>query len=101
MERVLKYLGSKWNLIPNILPMIPKHHTYLEPYFGSGAILFSKEPSNIEMLNDLDHNVVNLFDCIREDPERLARRVLSTPFSREVYDTTYETHQDEPFEKAL
>lgn len=101
MERVLKYPGSKWNLVPNILQMIPKHHTYLEPYFGSGAILFSKEPSNIEMVNDLDHNVINLFNCIREDPERLARMVLSTPFSRETYDTTYEMQHDEPFEKAL
>lgn len=101
IERVLKYPGSKWNLVPNILPMIPKHHTYLEPYFGSGAILFSKEPSNIEMVNDLDQNVVNLFNCIREDPERLARMVLSTPFSRETYDTTYETQLDEPYEKAL
>ncbi|WP_310603577.1 DNA adenine methylase [Anaerosporobacter sp.] len=101
MERVLKYPGSKWNLVPHILPMIPKHHTYLEPYFGSGAILFSKEPSDIEMINDLDGNVVNLFNCIREDPERLARMVLATPFSREVYDETYETQHDEAFEKAL
>lgn len=101
IERVLKYPGSKWNLVPNILPMIPAHHTYLDPYFGSGAIFFSKEPSNIEMVNDLDHNVVNLFNCIKEDPECLARMVLSTPFSREVYDTTYETQHNEPFVKAL
>ena len=101
MERVLKYPGSKWNLVPNILKMIPEHHTYLEPFFGSGAILFSKPESDIEMVNDLDRNVVNLFNCIKLDPERLARSVMTTPYSREQYDNSYLSDPDEPFEKAL
>lgn len=101
MDRVLKYPGSKWNLVPHILKLIPEHHTYLEPFFGSGAILFSKVPSNIEMINDLDHNVVNLFQCIRENPERLARLVMLTPYSREQYDKSYELQSQDPYEKAL
>lgn len=100
MDRVLKYPGSKWNLVPHILKMIPNHHTYLEPFFGSGAILFSKNESRIEMVNDLDHNVVNLFNCIKSDPERLARIVLSTPYSREQYDNSYIQIPEEPYEKA-
>lgn len=101
MDRVLKYPGSKWNLVPHILKMIPDHHTYLEPFFGSGAILFSKDPSDIEMINDMDSNVVNLFQCIREDPERLARLVMLSPYSREQYEKSYEIEVLDPFEKAL
>lgn len=82
MQRVLKYPGSKWNLVPHILEMIPEHHTYLEAFFGSDAILFSKPLSDIEMVNDLDHNVINLFECIRSDPEKLARLVMTTPFEK-------------------
>jgi DNA adenine methylase len=101
MVRVLKYPGSKWNLVPSILKMIPTHHTYLEPFFGSGAILFSKPISDIEMINDLDNNVVNLFNCIKDDPERLARRVLTTPYSREQYNKSYVAESEEPYDKAL
>lgn len=101
IKRVLKYPGSKWNLVPKILERIPDHHTYLEPYFGSGAILFSKKPSDIEMVNDLDHNVCNLFDCIKKDSQRLASMVMATPYSRETYDKTYVEEKEDPFESAL
>lgn len=57
--------------------------------FGSGAVLFSKPRSNIETVNDLDGDVVNLFQCIKKDPERLARLVYFTPFSRQIYDESY------------
>jgi DNA adenine methylase len=71
--------------------LIPPHHSYVEPYFGSGAVLFNKAPSAIETVNDLDGEVVNLFRCIQQDSERLARLVMTTPFSREVYDMQFET----------
>ena len=69
--------------------MIPDHHTYCEPYAGSMALLFTKAPSSIEVVNDLDSDVVNLFRCIQQDSERLARLVMTTPYSREVYDSQF------------
>lgn len=90
MKNVLKYPGSKWNIAQNITNMIPKHHSYVEPYFGSGAVLFNKPESDIETINDLDSDVTNLFTCIQKDSERLARVVMTTPFSREVYDKQFE-----------
>ena len=89
MRRVLKYPGSKWNIAGKLVEMIPPHHSYVEPYFGSGAVLFNKPPSDIETVNDLDCDVVNLFRCIQEDPEKLARLVMTTPYSRQVYDNSY------------
>lgn len=89
MKAVMKYPGSKWNIAGKLVELIPPHHSYVEPYFGSGAVLFNKQPSDIETVNDLDGNVVNLFRCIQQDSERLARLVMTTPFSREVYDEQY------------
>ncbi len=89
MRRVLKYPGSKWNLAHELVKMIPEHHTYCEPYAGSMALLFTKSPSPIEVVNDLDSDVVNLFHCIQQDSERLARLVMTTPYSREVYDSQF------------
>ena len=72
MKAILKYPGSKWGKAEWIINFFPPHHSYLESYFGSGAVLFNKERSNIETVNDLDDNVVNLFEWIKQDPEKLA-----------------------------
>ena len=107
MRTVLKYPGSKWNIAPRLVELIPEHHSYVEPFFGSGAVLFNKPVSDIETINDLDHDVVNLFRCIQEDAERLSRMVMTTPFSREKYEDTYKLDvwelmmPDEPYHKAL
>ncbi len=90
LRQVLKYPGSKWNIAGQLAELLPPHHSYVEPFFGSGALLFNKQPSDIETINDLDHDVVNLFLCIQEDPERLARLVMTTPYSREMYDSAFE-----------
>lgn len=90
MRQVLKYPGSKWNIARQLAELIPEHHSYVEPYFGSGAVLFNKPPSDIETVNDLDSHVTNLFKCIQKDSECLARLVMTTPFSREVYDSKFE-----------
>ena len=94
MDKIIKYPGSKWGLAKEIIPYIPDHHSYLEPYFGSGAVFFKKEPSRIETINDLDGNVTNLFDCIRTEPERLAAIVMATPYSREMYDRAFKSLED-------
>ena len=94
MRNVLKYPGSKWNIATQIVNLVPKHHSYVEPYFGSGAVLFNKTESAIETVNDLDSDVINLFRCIQKDSERLARIVMTTPFSREVYDKEFEEEME-------
>ena len=102
-KQVLKYPGSKWNIAADLAELIPQHHSYVEPFFGSGAVLFNKQPSDIETINDLDHDVVNLFRCIRDDSEKLSSLVMATPFSRETYDDTYKLDmwENEPYHKAL
>jgi len=70
---------------------MPPHHSYLEPYFGGGAILFNKEPSRIETVNDLDGDVVNLFQVIQNPVQReeLIRLVVYTPYARAEYDGAF------------
>lgn len=89
VKAVLRYPGSKWNIAKELVGMIPEHHSYVEPYFGSGAVLFSKPPSDIETINDLDSDVVNLFRCIQKDSRRLARLAMTTPFAREEYERQF------------
>ena len=89
MRPELKYPGSKWKMADWIVSLMPPHKSYLEPFFGSGAVFFRKPPSRIETINDLDGEIVNLFRCIREKPEELERAVALTPYSRCEYEQAW------------
>jgi DNA adenine methylase len=70
-----------------IAPLFPEHRIYVEPFGGGGSLLFRKEPSEIEVYNDLDSGLVNLFRVLR-DPEKFGRfyhYISLTPYSREEY----------------
>ncbi len=101
MKAIMKYPGSKWSLAKWIISFFPEHHSYLEPFFGSGAVLFNKPRSNIETVNDLDGNVVNLFEWIRRDPERLAHEIYYIPYARQIYDEAFALMPEDSFAKAV
>lgn len=81
------YLGGKSRLAPWIASLLPcGHRTYVEPYFGSGAVLFAKPRSHTEIVNDLDGEIVNFFRMLRDRPDDLERACLLTPYARDEYD---------------
>lgn len=85
IRATIKYPGSKWTYADWIVSYMPKHRFYVEPYFGSGAVFFTKQPTVYETINDLDGNVVNFFKACRDYPDELARKIALTPFSRQEY----------------
>lgn len=95
MNAVIKYPGSKWAIAKWIIEKFPQHHSYLEPFFGSGAVLFTKERSPIETVNDLDSDIVNFFDWVKKDPERLGEAIHWTPYAREVYERSWAAQHTE------
>lgn len=101
MKAIMKYPGSKWRIADWIISHFPEHHSYLEPFFGSGGVFFNKPRSDIETINDLDGDVVNLFKWIRDDPERLAREIYFTPYSREIYESAFQKEPKNSLEKAV
>jgi len=101
MKAIMKYPGSKWSLAKRIVSLFPEHHSYLEPFFGSGAVLFNKPRSNIETVNDLDGNVVNLFEWIKKDSERLAHEIYYTPYARQIYEDAFAAVPEDSLEKAV
>lgn len=85
---ILCYPGAKWRIADFILRHMPRHHSYLEPFFGSGAVLFHKLPAPIETVNDINDDVVNLFRVVQTKADVLAEAVAGLPYARRVYEAS-------------
>lgn len=83
-----------------IVSLMPHHRSYLEPFFGSGAVLFNKPPSAIETVNDIDGDVVNFFKVLRERPEELVEAISLTPYARDVFDDAHKNRGTDAFDRA-
>lgn len=58
---ILRWPGGKSRHLKRILPLIPPHVCYCEPFFGGGAVLFSKPRSSTEIVNDINGSLVALY----------------------------------------
>lgn len=86
MKAPFAYYGGKTGMAPLICSLMPPHKTYIEPYFGSGAVLFAKTPATCEIINDADHNVVTFFRVLRDRPDELVDVCALTPHARTEYE---------------
>jgi DNA adenine methylase len=100
IKPTIRYPGAKWVLAKWICANLPPHSIYLEPFFGSGAVFFNKEPCYTETLNDIDGNVVNLFRAIRDKTDELCEAVSLTPWARDEYELSYISDSADDVEKA-
>lgn len=100
MKSLLNYPGAKWGMAKYIVSLMPKHRSYLEPFFGSGAVLFNKPKSAIETVNDIDGDIVNFFRILREQPDKLAETISMTPYSRDVFNDAHKNRGSNDFERA-
>ena len=73
MKAPLAYVGGKNRLASQIIRTFPKHTTYVEAFAGGAQVFFHKEPSKVEVLNDLDGEVVNFFRVCQWHYEELIR----------------------------
>lgn len=98
---VLWYLGSKWRIAPWVISHFPPHKTYVEPFGGSAAVLMQKPRSFREVYGEVNGEIVNLFQVLR-DPGQAAElhRLLDlTPYARGEYQAAFDEAPD-PVEKA-
>ena len=79
------YYGSKQRISKKILEHLPPHYCWVELFSGSAAITLAKHPAKIEIINDLDQDIVNVFRQLRDRPQELIRAMMLTPYAREEY----------------
>jgi DNA adenine methylase len=88
VNSLIAWAGGKYRLRSLIIKRIPNDHVcYAEPCCGAASVFFGKTPSRLEVLNDVDDELVNLFSVVKLDPEAFAKGVEWMFSSRRIYTT--------------
>lgn len=100
----INWYGGKYYLANKIVPLMPPHELYLEPFAGGLHVLFAKRPSKIEIVNDIHSDLIHLYQILRDryTAKALLRQLEYTLHSREeFYDARirYKEEQD-PIKRA-
>lgn len=92
----IRYHGGKFRLASWITSYFPEHRCYVEPFGGAASVLLRKQPSEAEVYNALDGEIVNLFRILRdaEQSRRLIDACALTPYSREEFHCAYQPTDD-------
>ena len=72
-------------MLKYILPVIPAHDTYIEPFAGGLAVFLAKERVKLEVVNDLNHEVGNFYLYVREHYESLLREMSDYLHSTDIF----------------
>ena len=85
MRSFLNYMGGKSRLAKAVAARLPSSRCYGEVFGGAAWVLFAREPSYVEVLNDANGRLVNLYRVVRDAPDELAEALELLPRSRAFY----------------
>lgn len=85
MKTPITYYGGKQRLSRIIVGLIPAHKLDCEPFCGGAAVFFAKQPSEIEVINDTNRELVNFYRVAQNDFVGLEREVRISLHSRSLH----------------
>jgi len=95
------YYGAKLRIVSQIVKSLPPHNAWVEAFCGSAALTLAKRAAPIEIINDLNGEIVNLFQQLRNNSAALCRAVALTPYARDEYLFARDTKPlKDPLERA-
>jgi len=90
----IPWLGGKRRLADTILNRFPAHTCYVEVFAGGAALYFLRQPAEVEVINDINGDVVNLYRVVKNHLEEFVRQFKWALSSREVFKWTQITPSD-------
>jgi DNA adenine methylase len=100
MKKAYNFLGSKYSLLPWLLPKLPRTTGFIDACGGSGTVIINKEPVPIEVYNDINQVNVNFFHVLRTQKDALLELLVLTPHSRWEYENAWDAEGDTDLERA-
>lgn len=83
---IIPWIGGKRRLAPHVLSKFGDHTCYVEAFAGGAAVFFMKAPSDVEVLNDVNGELVNLYRVVKHHLEEFVRQFKWALSSRQVYE---------------
>ena len=101
MNSFMSWVGGKKALRDEVLARFPPfYERYIEVFGGAGWVLFRKPPDGeMEVFNDFNGNLANLYRCVRDKPNKLKNRLKYVLNSREDFDRIVDMHERGIFPK--
>ena len=97
--QIVNYYGGKVKMWKHIQPLIPPHKLYIEPFLGGGTVFFNKDMAKINIINDLNNALYNMYYVAKLDPIEFMKNIDYYPYSRRVFNdfrNIYLTETDVP-----
>ncbi|MFD2755042.1 DNA adenine methylase [Comamonas terrae] len=82
---IVPWLGGKRRLADFIVPRFPAHQCYVEVFAGGAALYFMRPPAEVEVINDINGDLVNLYRVVQRHLEEFVRQFKWALSSREVF----------------
>lgn len=82
---IVPWIGGKRRLAKHIMPLFPRHTCYVEPFCGAAALYFLKDSSRVEVINDVNGELVNLYRVVKHHLEEFVRQFKWALVSRQIY----------------
>lgn len=83
---IIPWPGGKRRLVAPVISTFPEHRTYVEPFCGAAAIFLAKPPARVEVLNDFNGELTNLYRVIKHHPNELATQFRWALNSRRMFE---------------
>jgi DNA adenine methylase len=95
------YFGSKNKIALQLCSNLPPHMCWVEAFCGSAALTLSKRKAPIEVINDIDGEIINVFNQLRNNQDELCRLVSLTPYAKdELENSRIINNSDSEVERA-
>lgn len=83
---IVPWVGGKRRLAKHLLPLFPEHKCYVEPFCGGAALFFRKNASKVEVINDVNGELINLYRVVKNHLEEFVRQFKWALSSRQIFE---------------
>ena len=104
MKSPIKWVGGKAKLSNVLLELYPPHYEkqgYVEVFGGSAYMLFSKEPSKWEVLNDFDGNLMNFWSVVKTARQEFIKSFDYVLASRDTFNKYKMKYKNNDFDDCI
>ncbi len=92
------YFGSKNRIALKLCKELPPHNCWVEAFCGSASLTLAKPPAPIEVINDIDNEIINVFKQLRENSVELCQMLELTPYARKEFENA---RKDNPIDSEI